>query len=194
MRVINGKVINLGLITHEAIVELKVGNHQETLIADITNTGRYPCALKKPWLVRHDPTIWWSQGEVLFDSLYCHQTCLRSSNDKQKVNGCKKKEDSSYLGIVQNGKEVSQSPSTNSTKIFGTSSQKGLGARKHEIVSAPTFRLSTKGAKVYALEILELFATTKIIKVAKDSIPVEYQDLQEVFNEKASNELPEHGV
>ena len=38
VRVIDGRVINSGFITHEAIVELKVGNHQETLIVDITNT------------------------------------------------------------------------------------------------------------------------------------------------------------
>ena len=40
VRVIDGKVINSELITHDAIVELKVENHQETLIVDITNIGR----------------------------------------------------------------------------------------------------------------------------------------------------------
>ena len=44
------------------------------------------------------------------------------------------------------------------------------------------------------MEISELFATTEIIKATKDSIPVEYQDLQGAFSEEASNELPEHGV
>ena len=145
-------------------------------------------------MVRHDPTIRWSQGEVLFDSLYCHHTCLRSSNDKKMINGCKKNGNSNYLGIVQNGKEVSQSPSTNPTKFFGTSFQKGLAAPKHAIVLAPIFCFSAKAVEVYALEILELFATTKIIKATTDSIPVEYQDLQGAFSEEASNELPEHGV
>ena len=147
VRVIDGKVINSGLITHEAIVELKVGNHRETLIADITNTRRYPCVLGTPWLVCHDPTIWWSKGEVLFDPPYCHQTCLRPSNDKQMINGCEKNGNSNYLGIVQNGKGVSHLPSTHSTKIFGTSSQKGLATPKHAIVLAPTFRLSAKGLR-----------------------------------------------
>ena len=194
VRVIDGRVINSRLITHEAIVELKVENHQETLIADITSTKRYLCVLGTPWLVRHNPTIRWSKGEVLFDSPYCHQTCLWPSNNKQMINGCKKNGNSNYLGIVQNGKEVFQSPSTCPTKFFGTSSQKGLAAPKHAIVSAPTFRLSAKEVEVYALEISELFATTEIIKATKDSIPVEYQDLQGVFSEEASNKLPEHGV
>ena len=193
VKVIDNRVINSRLITHEAIVELKVGNHQEIFIADITNTGRYLCVLGT-WLVCHDPTIRWSHGEVLFDSPYYHQTCSQPSNDKQKVNGCKKNRDSNYLGIVQNGKGVLQSPSTNPTKNFGTSSQKGLAAPKHAIVSTPTFCLSTKGVEVYALEISELFATTEIIKATKDSIPIEYQDLQGAFSEEASNELPKHGV
>ena len=104
---------------------------------------------------------------------------MQPSNDKQMINGCKKNGNSNYLGIVQNKKGVSQSPSTHPTKFFGTSSQKRLATPKHAIVSAPTFCLSAKGVEVYALEILELFATIEIIKATKDSIPVEYQDLQE---------------
>ena len=44
------------------------------------------------------------------------------------------------------------------------------------------------------MEILELFTTTETIKATKDSILVEYQDLQGAFSEEASNELPELGV
>ena len=76
VRVIDGRVISSGLITHEATVDLTVGDHQEKLLADITNTGRYNCILGIPWLVRHDPTIRWSQQKVLFDSLYCRHTCF----------------------------------------------------------------------------------------------------------------------
>lgn len=76
VRVIDGRVINSGLITHEAEIHLTVNNHYETLKADITNTGRYPCVLGTPWLVRHDPSIRWSTGEVLFDSHYCQHNCL----------------------------------------------------------------------------------------------------------------------
>ena len=54
--------------------------------------------------------------------------------------------------------------------------------------------MSAKGVEVYTLKISELFATTEIIKATKDSIPIEYQDLQGAFSEEASNELSEHGV
>lgn len=48
VRVIDGRIINTGLITHEATVTLAVGNHQEVLLADLTNTGRYDCILGIP--------------------------------------------------------------------------------------------------------------------------------------------------
>lgn len=60
VRVIDCRVINSGLITHEALVQLEIGGHREVIMADITNTGRYPCILGTPWLVRHNPTIRWS--------------------------------------------------------------------------------------------------------------------------------------
>ena len=49
-----------------------------------------------------------------------------------------------------------------------------------------------KGAKVYVLEILEL--KDGILDSGGTSIPEEYNDLQGAFSEKASNELPNHGV
>lgn len=77
--VIDSRVINSGLITHEAIFELIVGSHCEIMVADLTNTGRYHCILEILWLVRHDPTICWSQNHVIFYSVYCHQHCLQQT-------------------------------------------------------------------------------------------------------------------
>lgn len=61
IRVIDGRITNSGLITHEAIVELQIGSHCEIITTDITNTGHYPCVLGTLWLICHDPTIRWSQ-------------------------------------------------------------------------------------------------------------------------------------
>ena len=54
---IDGRIINLGLITHQAQVELVIGGHKEILLADITNTGWYACILDTPWLTSYDPII-----------------------------------------------------------------------------------------------------------------------------------------
>lgn len=69
--VIDGRVINFGLITHQARVELFIKNHHETLLAEITNTRHYAWTLGMPWLVCHDPTIRWSQRQVTFASFNC---------------------------------------------------------------------------------------------------------------------------
>ena len=74
--VIDRRVINSGLITHQAQVELVIGSHSKILLADITNIGWYACILGTPWLICHNPTIRWSQRKVLFDSLYCRHNCL----------------------------------------------------------------------------------------------------------------------
>ena len=76
VRVIDGRVISLGLITHQAQVELVIGSHTEMLLADITNTSRYACILDTSWLICHNPTIRWSPRMVLFESLYCRHNCL----------------------------------------------------------------------------------------------------------------------
>lgn len=50
IRVIDGLVIKTGLITHEATFQLVVGDHIETVTADITSTGRYNLVLGTPQL------------------------------------------------------------------------------------------------------------------------------------------------
>lgn len=49
-------------------------------------------------------------------------------------------------------------------------------------------------AKLYVLEVSELCDTDKPLELANKAIPVEYQDMEGVFSEEASNELSEHGV
>ena len=57
VRLIDGQVIDSGLITHQALVQLVIRDHCEILLAEITNTGQYACILGMPWLVQYDPTI-----------------------------------------------------------------------------------------------------------------------------------------
>ena len=71
VRMIDGRVINCGLITHEASVQVMIGDHCKILVANITNTRKYSCILSTPWLVCHDPTICWSHRDVQFDFSFC---------------------------------------------------------------------------------------------------------------------------
>ena len=75
--VIDGRMINSGLITHETSVQLVIGDHCKILVANITNIGKYSCILGTPWLVRYDPTIRWSLRDVQFDSSFCQEQCIQ---------------------------------------------------------------------------------------------------------------------
>lgn len=203
VRVIDGRIINSGLITHEAVVELQVENHHERLTADITNTGRYPCILGTPWLVRHDPTIRWSKGEVLFDSTYCGENCLQllNSNRQPVTSG----NEGAHADPAENRvTETAQAEVARSARSVGN---QGLvepthsapwtpnsKAPRYALVSAAAFQLSAKGAELYSLEVSELFGSDEDNKATKEGIPLEYQDMQGAFSEDASNELPDHGI
>ena len=71
VRVIDGRMINFGLITHKASVQLVIGDHCKMLVAGITNTGKYSCILRTPWLICHDSTICWFHKDVQFDFSFC---------------------------------------------------------------------------------------------------------------------------
>ena len=155
VRVIDGRVINTGLVTHEATFQLVIGNHTETLTADITNTGRYDCIVGTPWLWRHDPNIRWTTGVVQFTSAFCQAHCSPQA-------------------------KISNKPPASSHREIN----------RHSLISQPTFRQTTKGAEIYMMEISEL---SEDKPKSKETIPIEYSDLEGAFNEEASNELPQHG-
>lgn len=179
VRVIDGREISSGLITHDATVRLDISGHQELLVADLTNTGKYPCILGTPWLVQHDPTIRWAEKKVVFDSAYCKQNCLQNEQHQGQVLPC---------GVPTRMKGCL----TDSGKGKPRPTQVKLTAPKHAIVSAAAFRLSMKEAEVYSLMVSEM----NEVEIRNDlgQVPSDYQDLQGVFSEQSANELPDHGI
>lgn len=59
-------------------------------------------------------------------------------------------------------------------------------------MSGAAFHLSAKQAELYVLEVSKLVDGNKGEEQLAQQIPTEYHNLQEVFSEKASNELPDH--
>ena len=143
VQVINGQMINSGLITHQAQVELLIGNHQETLLADITNTRRYACIFGIPWLVCHDPTIRWSRRQVLFYSLYCHHNCI--GHRGVNVEKIRNKE----LGpLVKPHITLASNGVTNTTKELRSSGLKPVGPSQR-MVDIPESRfIEDRGASI----------------------------------------------
>lgn len=157
-------------------------------MADLTNTGQYPCVLGTPWLVRHEPTIRWAEKRVTFESPYCLATCLRGNaqtkNQVITVDQSKKQRwrsnEKLNLPVNPELKSGERTPQLVTSKL--------------SMVSPAAFRLSARDAEIYTLVISEVDGPNHAeAKDGLDSIPHEYRDLYEVFSEKSSNEFPDHG-
>jgi hypothetical protein len=68
-----------GPVTHDAMVELTINNHHETIRLHCITIGNSPNIIGLPWLKRHNPNIDWREGRVTFDLTKCTREYLDSS-------------------------------------------------------------------------------------------------------------------
>jgi hypothetical protein len=68
-----------GPVTHDAMVELTINNHHETIRLHCITIGNSPIIVGLPWLKRHNPNIDWREGRVIFDSTKYARECLDTS-------------------------------------------------------------------------------------------------------------------
>ena len=209
VRVIDGRVIDSGLITHQAQVELFIGNHHEMLLAEINNTGHYDCILGMPWLVRHDPIICWSQRQVILASSFCEKHCFNDQfhepgsldwnvTDSHSDHDKGKRDDLGSQGLQPVGplfsinrfqelQDTGQSIDTHNSELGKALDSNDTGCLP-VVISDAAFQLSATDADLYLLEVSECTAEVS------NSIPPEYSDLKGAFSETASNELPNHSI
>lgn len=76
---LNGKP--LARVTHvtEPISLVLSGNHQEKVQFFVISAPITPLILGHPWLVKHNPIIDWSGGQISEWSTFCHANCLHSA-------------------------------------------------------------------------------------------------------------------
>lgn len=77
LNVIDGRPVASGAITHITKLPLQIREHHEMVPLFVTKLGRYPIVLGIPWLRRHDVTLRFANNQVIFDSAFCLQNCLR---------------------------------------------------------------------------------------------------------------------
>ena len=90
--------VNGHLLSHvdqQVEVQMKVGNHAETLTFDIAPLGKHNIVLGLPWLQWHNLMIHWTSRKVTFASDYCEEHCLvqpastvTKKTDSQEVKFC----------------------------------------------------------------------------------------------------------
>jgi hypothetical protein len=74
--VIDGRPISSGLVEEEVKARLVIDGHEEEIMWDVVDLGRYPLVLGLPWLRKHDPHVRWQENRVVFSSNYCSTHCL----------------------------------------------------------------------------------------------------------------------
>uniref|UniRef100_A0A3B3DGY8 Gypsy retrotransposon integrase-like protein 1 n=1 Tax=Oryzias melastigma TaxID=30732 RepID=A0A3B3DGY8_ORYME len=78
VKAIDNHVISRSTFTTEPL-RLQIGNHHETLSFHIITSPEHPLILGYSWLMRHNPHIDWSSGEVLGWGSSCPSKCLRAA-------------------------------------------------------------------------------------------------------------------
>ena len=162
-KVVDGREITSGEITHIAIATFQIGQHQEKLPMFVTKLGHYPIVLGIPWLQLHDPSIRWKTNTVVFDSDYCLHNC-----------NC------NHLPIIAKGVSNDSDPpqKSNVALVGATSYLTSLKrARKTQNKDIVFGKLSLYELKK-ALRIDERLSEEKI----KALVPEDYHDLLPLFD------------
>jgi hypothetical protein len=76
---VDGREVASGPVTHDAMVELTINNHHETIRIHCITIGNSPIIIRLPWLKRHNPNIDWREGWVTFDLVRCTREYLDTS-------------------------------------------------------------------------------------------------------------------
>jgi hypothetical protein len=76
---VDGREVANGPVTHDALVDLTINNHYETIRLHCITIGNSPIIVGLPWLRKHNQNIDWKEGRVTFDSARCAKECLVSS-------------------------------------------------------------------------------------------------------------------
>jgi hypothetical protein len=82
---VDGREVASGPVTHDTMVELIVNDHREKIKLHCITIGNSPIIVGLPWLLKHNPTIDWKKGKVIFDSDKCARECLDTSPHARTV-------------------------------------------------------------------------------------------------------------
>jgi hypothetical protein len=82
---VDGREVTSGPVTHDTMVELIVNDHHEKIKLHCITIGNLPIIVGLPWLCKHNPTIDWKKGKVIFDSDKCVRECLDTSPHARTV-------------------------------------------------------------------------------------------------------------
>ena len=76
---VDGRELDGGPVTHDAMVTMVINDHREDIKLHCITIGNAPIILGLPWLRKHNPSIDWKEGRIVFNSEKCGKNCLPTS-------------------------------------------------------------------------------------------------------------------
>jgi hypothetical protein len=168
LKVIEGRQISSGDITHIAEVQLSIQEYCERLPMFVTKFGHYPIVLGIPWLKQHDIAIRFASNLVTFGSQYCLAHC----NERA-------------VTVHGTSEDVLEPLAANATplSIAMIGPMPLTRQAKHN-------RLQIHAISLY--EINKALDQNKETNNISDIIPPEYHKFLLLFSEVEANKLPPH--
>jgi hypothetical protein len=177
LEVVDGRPISSGDVIFETMpIQLQIGQHTESIVLNATRLGHYPIILGIPWLKLHDPLIVWSKHQLSFVSEYCAQNCLKNSVMVTAL----AEYPESLMKMSKNRDSNSFSKGIPSSTLPAVS-----------IVSAVTFGKSSHQRQIYLMKLSEVLDHASSPQMMS-TLPVEFQEFQDVFKKENADKLPEH--
>lgn len=181
---LNGERLGPG-ITHESgNLPMVIGNHFETINFDITNLGEYDIVLGVPWLKKHDPTIEWSTGNIVFGSCSCRQTSETWTGVEQMTP--KRPSD----GEAGTHRSLHEGEPKESIRPRGRAQHKTMDV---SVIATIEQRPDMTDDELKEYVMVEYEKQSLCATGEETQIPEEYREFQDVFTPPEEGTLPERG-
>ena len=191
LEVIDGRPIELGLITPLTRLRMSIDSHQEDIPMFVTKIGHYSVVLGLLWLRRHDVHIGFGQNTLTFDSEFCLHRCSNHGNAVM------------FMGIL-----IPTPEKPNITMIASSTFMKLAKKKKHfalmiyaidQALYAHEVRDRARRMAIYTVvpELrMDLPAAVAAATIEDDKIwglvPAEYHEFLPLFKKMIADVLPPH--
>jgi len=211
LKVIDGRPISSGDITHTTTITLLINEHQEQLPMFVTKLGHYRIVLGIPWMDLHDINIRFRSHTVTFGSQYCSTHCFPKKSDMNSSNStlnltskvAQKYEPAVSVGAGNIGARTFTShPNPHEIQVDNFQDIPKTFPKKIQIaaLSGRSFRRVAYKQKltIFSISLHEINSAlgmeekTKKKLVLEDYIPKEYHDFLPLFSEALAKKLPPH--
>jgi hypothetical protein len=192
---VDGREVASRPVTHNTMVELIVNDHREKIKLHCITIGNSPIIVGLLWLCKHNPTIAWKKGKVIFDSDKCARECLdtsphaRTVPEEQAINRYyRDMARNAIIAVTWEEEEqdevhgkTTQDPCDQNDPIRTSPTENEVQKEPHKVPSTdtpttPTLPENDKSSK----------------RSARDTIPPEYHAYLHIFNERENRERPPH--